>query len=90
MSNTERVTPKTIFGVVEKISGAKTARLRIDYTEKHPLYKKYLRRSKTLIFHDELEQCRIGDRVHVMETRPLSKLKRHRLVKVVESEGVES
>jgi len=90
MSNNDRVTPKTIFGVVEKISGDKTARLRIDYTEKHPLYKKYLRRSKTLTFHDEASVCKVGDRVHVMETRPLSKTKRHRLVRVVAAEGEQS
>ena len=83
MANTERITPKTVFGIVEKVSGDKTARLRIDYTERHPLYKKYLRRSKTLLFHDENNECKVGDRAHVMETRPLSKAKRHRLVKVV-------
>lgn len=83
MENTERITPKTVFGIVEKVSGDKTARLRIDYTERHPLYKKYLRRSKTLLFHDESNECKVGDRAHVMETRPLSKTKRHRLVKVV-------
>ena len=41
MANTERITPKTIFGIVEQVSGDKTAKLRIDYTEKHRLYKKY-------------------------------------------------
>ena len=68
MTNTERITPKTISGIVEKVSGDKTARLRINYTEKHRLYKKYLRRSKTLLFHDEGNECKVGDRVHVMET----------------------
>ena len=90
MANTERITPKTIFGIVEKVSGDKTAKLRIDYTEKHPLYKKYLRRSKTLLFHDESNQCKVGDRVHVMETRPLSKTKRHRLVQIVTEQGANS
>ena len=90
MANIERITPKSIFGIVEKISGDKTARLRIDYTEKHPLYKKYLRRSKTLLFHDEGNQCKVGDRVHVMETRPLSKTKRYRLVHIVTEQGANS
>lgn len=86
MTNTERITPKTISGIVEKVSGDKTVRLRINYTEKHRLYKKYLRRSKTLLFHDEGNECKVGDRVHVMETRPLSKTKRHRLVKILTKE----
>lgn len=90
MANTERITPKTIFGIVEQVSGDKTAKLRIDYTEKHRLYKKYLRRSKTLLFHDESNQCKVGDRVHVMETRPLSKTKRHRLVQIVTEQGSNS
>ncbi len=90
MTNIERITPKTIFGIVEKVSGDKTARLRIDYTEKHRLYKKYLRRSKTLLFHDEGNDCKVGDRVHVMETRPLSKTKRHRLVKIQTKEESKS
>ena len=90
MANTERITPKTIFGIVEQVSGDKTAKLRIDYTEKHRLYKKYLRRSKTLLFHDESNQCKVGDRVHVMETRPLSKTKRHRLVQIVTEQGADS
>ena len=90
MTNTERITPKTISGIVEKVSGDKTARLRINYKEKHRLYKKYLRRSKTLLFHDEGNECKVGDRVHVMETRPLSKTKRHRLVKILSKEESKS
>jgi len=90
MTNTERITPKTISGIVEKVSGDKTVRLRINYTEKHRLYKKYLRRSKTLLFHDEGNECKVGDRVHVMETRPLSKTKRHRLVKILSKEESKS
>ena len=80
-----RKAPKLIYGVVSKKTMQKTATLRIDFIEKHGLYHKYLRRSKTLIFHDENDECQINDKVYVMETRPLSKTKRHRLVKVAKT-----
>ncbi len=80
--DTIRKVPKLVFGTVCKKSMQKSATLRIDYMEKHGLYKKYLKRSKTLVFHDENDECEIGDQAYVMETRALSKTKRHRLVKV--------
>jgi len=51
---------------------------------KHPLYKKIMKRTYKLKAHDENNECRVGDRVEVMETRPLSKDKRWRLVRIVE------
>ena len=51
---------------------------------RHPLYKKYMKQSYKLKAHDENNECRIGDRVRVMETRPLSKSKRWRLVEIIE------
>ncbi len=50
----------------------------------HPIYKKYFKRTTTLMVHDEMREAGMGDIVKVMETRPLSKLKRWRLVEVVE------
>lgn len=50
----------------------------------HPLYKKYYKRTSTLMAHDEKQEARIGDIVKVMETRPLSKRKRWRLVEIIE------
>jgi small subunit ribosomal protein S17 len=50
----------------------------------HPIYKKYFRRTSTLMVHDEKREAGIGDLVKVMETRPLSKMKRWRLIEVVE------
>ena len=50
----------------------------------HPIYKKYFRRTTTLMAHDEKREARIGDTVKIMETRPLSKRKRWRLVEVLE------
>ena len=51
---------------------------------KHPLYKKVIKRTVSLTAHDENNECSIGDRVRVMETRPLSKEKRWRLVEIIE------
>ena len=52
--------------------------------DKHPLYKKIIKRTVKLKAHDENNECNIGDRVRVMETRPLSKDKRWRLVEIIE------
>jgi small subunit ribosomal protein S17 len=51
---------------------------------RHPLYERVVRRTSKLVAHDEANECRIGDRVKVMETRPLSKTKRWRLIEIVE------
>lgn len=62
----------------------KTIVVAIEYNVKHPLYEKIVKRTYKLKAHDENNECRIGDRVRVMETRPLSKDKRWRLVEIVE------
>ncbi len=62
----------------------KTAVVAIDRLVKHPQYKRYVRRRKKYAIHDPENQCRLGDVVRFMETRPLSKSKRWRLVEVVE------
>ena len=62
----------------------KTIVVAIEYNVKHPLYGKIVKRTYKLKAHDENNECRIGDRVRVMETRPLSKDKRWRLVEIVE------
>ncbi|MBR6729062.1 MAG: 30S ribosomal protein S17 [Clostridia bacterium] len=62
----------------------KTIVVAIEYNVKHPLYGKIVKRTYKLKAHDENNECRIGDKVQVMETRPLSKDKRWRLVKIVE------
>ncbi|MFQ6112604.1 MAG: 30S ribosomal protein S17 [bacterium] len=56
----------------------------VERLVKHPLYKKYFRKTSKFMAHDEENQCQIGDVVKIMETRPLSKLKRWRLVEVIE------
>ena len=62
----------------------KTIVVRVTDNVKHPLYNKIVKRTYKLKAHDENNECRIGDRVKVMETRPLSKDKRWRLVEIVE------
>ena len=62
----------------------KTVVVAIEDSVKHPLYKKVIKRTVKLKAHDENNECSIGDRVRVMETRPLSKEKRWRLVEIIE------
>ncbi len=62
----------------------KTAVVAIEDHVKHPLYNKIVKRTSKLKVHDENNECNIGDRVEIMETRPLSKDKRWRLVKIIE------
>ncbi len=62
----------------------KTRVVLVERTTKHPLYGKIIRRSKKYKFHDEANESRVGDVVKIMETRPLSKDKRWRLVEIVQ------
>ena len=62
----------------------KTIVVKIVSRTNHPVYKKVVHKSKTFKVHDENNECRVGDTVMIMETRPLSKDKYHRLVKIVE------
>jgi len=79
-----RNTRKTFIGVVESNGMDKTIVVRIERLVKHPMYKKYVKRSTKLTAHDPENTCNVGDRVQVTATRPLSKRKRWRLVEVVE------
>lgn len=86
MSDTEtRNFRKVRTGVVTSISGAKSIVVTVDYRKRHPKYGKMITVSKKLHAHDEAEVANIGDTVKLMETRPLSKTKRWRLVEVVEA-----
>ena len=80
----ERNLRKTRVGKVVSDKMDKTIVVAIEDNVKHPLYKKIVKRTYKLKAHDENNECRIGDRVKVMEPRPLSKDKRWRLVEVVE------
>ena len=80
----ERNLRKTRVGRVVSNKMDKTIVVAIEDRVKHPLYKKTVDRTYKLKAHDENNECNIGDRVKVMETRPLSKDKRWRLVEIVE------
>jgi small subunit ribosomal protein S17 len=71
-------------GIVVSAKMDKGIVVRIDRTMKHPLYKKVIKTSSKLYAHDEKNDAKFGDVVRVMETRPLSKLKRWRIIDVVE------
>ena len=75
---------KTAVGKVVSNKMDKTVVVAIEDSVKHPLYKKIIKRTVRLKAHDENNECSIGDRVRVMETRPLSKEKRWRLVEIIE------
>ena len=80
----ERSSRKVYRGVVVSDKMDKTITVRIDTKKTHPLYGKRVKYSKKFKAHDENNECHIGDTVKVMETRPLSKDKRWRLVEIVE------
>lgn len=79
----ERGQRKVRVGRVVSNAMKKTVVIAVDRQVRHPLYGRYIRRTTTLMAHDEDQTCQVGDVVRVMETRPLSKLKRWRLVEVV-------
>ena len=80
----ERGMRKTRTGVVVSDKMDKTIVVEIRTRVKHPLYGKIMNRTNKIKAHDEENQCGIGDTVRVMETRPLSKDKRWRLVEIIE------
>ncbi len=80
----ERTLRKTRVGVVVSDKMDKTIVVAVRDNVKHPLYKKVMKSTYKLKAHDENNECGIGDTVEVMETRPLSKDKRWRLVKIIE------
>ena len=75
---------KTRVGLVTSDKMDKTIVVSIVDNVKHPLYGKIVKRTYKLKAHDENNECKVGDRVRVMETRPLSKDKRGRLVEIIE------
>ena len=75
---------KTRVGTVVSDKMDKTIVVAVKDNVQHPLYKKILKRTVKFKAHDENNECRIGDRVMIMETRPLSKDKNWRLVKIIE------
>ena len=75
---------KTRIGVVTSNKMNKTITVAIERKVSHPIYKKYFKKTTKLMAHDEKSECTVGDKVKIMETRPLSKNKRWRLLEIVE------
>ena len=75
---------KTRVGVVVSDKMDKTITIAVKYRVRHPLYGKIMNRTSKIKAHDEMNECGIGDTVRIMETRPLSRDKRWRLVEIIE------
>ena len=84
VTTVERNLRKTKAGVVTSNKGDKSITVKVERKVKHPLYGKFVKKSTKFHAHDEKNECNIGDTVKIMESRPLSKTKRWRLVEVVE------
>ena len=80
----ERNARKERIGRVTSNKMQKTITVAIDRKVKHPMYGKFMNKTKKLTVHDEKNECGIGDTVRVMETRPMSKNKRWRLIEIIE------
>jgi small subunit ribosomal protein S17 len=80
-----RKTIKT--GIVVGKTMMKTVKVMVERQVRHPRYVKTMRRRRTFLVHDETDRCQLGDRVRIIETRPLSKLKRWRILDVVGAAG---
>jgi small subunit ribosomal protein S17 len=80
----ERSLRKSRVGVVTSNKMEKTITVSIERKVPHPIYKKYFKKTTKLMAHDEKNECQVGDKVRIMETRPLSLRKRWRLVEIVE------
>lgn len=81
---TERNLRKSRIGVVSSNKMNKTITVAIERKVKHPLYGKFVKKTTKFHAHDEKDECSLGDVVRIMETRPMSKTKRWRLVEIVE------
>ncbi len=80
----ERKIRKQRIGVVTSNKMQKTISVAVERKLRHPIYGKFVKKTRKFMAHDENNECNIGDLVRIMETRPLSKLKRWRLVEIIE------
>ncbi len=81
---TERKSRKTRVGVVSSNAMDKSISVLVERRLRHPMYGKFVKKSKKFIAHDESNDCNVGDKVKIMETRPLSKTKKWRVVEILE------
>jgi len=82
--DTDRNNRKELIGFVRSKAGDKSVKVVYEYKIPHPLYKKEIRRKTTVHVHDEKNDSNVGDKVRIMATRPVSKLKRWRIIEVLE------
>ena len=75
---------KTKVGRVVSDGMEKSVSVRVEYLVSHPLYKKRIKKSSKFIAHDEKNSCNIGDKVKIAETRPISKMKRWKVIEILE------
>jgi small subunit ribosomal protein S17 len=80
----QRTKRKTQIGFVSSRSGDKSIKVTVAYKTPHPLYHKVVNRQTVLHVHDEKNETKVGDKVEVMETRPISRLKRWRIVSIIQ------
>ena len=80
---TKRGLRKDQVGIVTSTAMQKTVRVAVDRLVRHALYKKTLRRTSNFLAHDEKGECKVGDRVRIVETRPLSARKRWRVAEIL-------
>ena len=85
MSAPTRNKRKTFVGFVTSRMGDKSIKVTVPFRTPHPIYQKVINRQTVVHVHDEKNEAKVGDKVEVMETRPISRLKRWRLVRVVEA-----
>jgi small subunit ribosomal protein S17 len=76
---------KTVIGFVSSKMGDKSVKVTVPYKTPHPLYHKVINRKTVLHVHDEKNETKVGDKIEVTETRPLSRLKRWRVIRIVEA-----
>jgi small subunit ribosomal protein S17 len=81
---TDRGLRKTRVGLVVSNKMDKTITVAIERKVPHPIYKKYYKKTTKLLAHDEKGECNMGDKVKIMETRPLSARKRWRMIEIIE------
>jgi small subunit ribosomal protein S17 len=79
-----QVRKTTKLGLVVGDAMKKTVTVLVERPVRHPLYKKFIKRKKRFLVHDEYEKCKVGDVVRIVETRPLSKRKKWRVLEIVE------
>ena len=80
----QRTKRKIVVGIVSSRSGDKSVKVVVPFKTPHPLYQKVVNRQTVLHVHDEKNETKVGDKVEIMETRPMSRLKRWRVVSVIQ------